>query len=277
MHLTYLPDFWGHFVGREIAHQLTGSLGQQVIVDNRPGAGSQIGIALGAQSNPDGYTLTFGTSSTLAVNTALGVKMPFEPHRDFVPIGMIVYVPYVLVGNATLPVRNVKELIEYAKARPGKLNFASPGVGTANHLGVEMLNSMAGLKLVHVPYKGGAAAVVDLLSGQMQFFFTGYPQVSAFVKNGHLRIIGVATSQRTRVAPEFNPIAQVLPGFDCNTWFGLIVPTGTSQQIVARVTTELNRALVDPGVIERFLAQGVEPRPGTPKEFWNLALAETER
>jgi tripartite-type tricarboxylate transporter receptor subunit TctC len=150
LHLTYLPDFWGHFVGREIAHQLTGSLGQQVIVDNRPGAGSQIGIALGAQANSDGYTLTFGTSSTLAVNPALGVTMPFEPHRDFVPIGMIVYVPYVLVGNATLPVRNVKELIEYAKARRGKLNFASPGVGTPNHLGVEMLNSMAGLKLVAV-------------------------------------------------------------------------------------------------------------------------------
>ncbi len=275
--VPYPPGGSTDFVGREIAHQLTGSLGQQVIVDNRPGAGSQIGIALGAQSNPDGYTLTFGTSSTLAVNPALGVKMPFEPHRDFVPIGMIVYVPYVLVGNATLPVRNVKELIEYAKARPGKLNFASPGVGTPNHLGVEMLNSMAGLKLVHVPYKGGAAAVVDLLSGQMQFFFTGYPQVSAFVKNGRLRIIGVATSQRTRVAPEFDPIAQVLPGFDCNTWFGLIVPTGTSQQIVARVNTELNRALADPGVIERFLAQGVEPRPGTPKEFWDLALAETER
>jgi tripartite-type tricarboxylate transporter receptor subunit TctC len=275
--VPYPPGGSTDFVGREVAHQLGTAWGQQVVVDNRPGAGSQIGIALGSRANADGYTITFGTSATLAVNPGIGVKMPFEPHRDFVPIGMMVYVPYVLVATASLPVHNIRELIEYAKTRPGKLNFASPGVGTPNHLGVEMLNNMAGLKLVHVPYKGGAAAVTDLVAGDMHLFFSGYPQVSAFVKTGRLRIIGVATPERTRVAPDFDPIAQTLPGFDCNTWFGLLAPRGTPAAIINRINADLNRALADPAVIQRLLAQGVEPRPGTPRQFWDLVLAETDR
>jgi tripartite-type tricarboxylate transporter receptor subunit TctC len=275
--VPYPPGGSTDIVGRELAHHLSAAWGQQIIVDNRPGAGSQIGIALGSQASADGYTLTFGTSATLAVNPAMGVKMAFEPHRDFAPIGMIVYVPFFLAVTPSLPVNNIKQLIEFAKTQPGKLNFASPGVGTPNHLGGEMLNSMAGIKLVHVPYKGGAPAVADLIAGQVQLLFTSLPQVSAFLKTGRLRLIAVATQERTRFAPEFEPIAQTLPGFDANTWWGLMVPTGTPQPIIDKVNADLNRVLADASVQERLHALGVEPRPGTPKQFWDLALAETER
>src|SRR5215212_5701996 len=171
--VPYPPAGTTDFVGREVANKLSESLGQQVVIDNRPGAGTLIGLSLGAKAPPDGYTVTFATSAGLAVNPALGVKMPYDPLRDFVPIGLMVYVPFMLVVNADLPVRTVKELIELAKAQPGKLNMASPGVGTPNHLGIELLNTLAGVKLVHVPYKGGAAAITDLVAGRVQAIFSG--------------------------------------------------------------------------------------------------------
>jgi len=275
--IPYPPGGSTDIVGRELAQHLSAAWGHQVIVDNRPGAGSQIGIAIGSRASTDGYTITFGTSATLAVNPALGVKMPFEPHSDFAPIGMIVYVPFFLAVTPSLPANNIKQLIDLAKAQPGKLNFASPGVGTSNHLGIEMLNSMAGIKLVHVPYKGGAPAVADLVGGQVQLLFTSLPQVSAFLKTGRLRLIAAATQERVRFAPEFEPIAQTLPGFDANTWWGLIAPAGTPQSIINKVNADLNRVLADDAVQQRLHVLGVEPRPGTPKQFWDLALAETER
>ena len=275
--VPYPPGGTTDFVAREIANKLGEALGQQFVIDNRPGAGTLIGLTQGARAAADGYTITFGTSAGLAVNPAFGVKMPFEPLRDFAPIGLMVYVPYLLVVNPSLPVRNLKEFIDLAKAQPGKLNFASPGVGTPNHLGLEMLNIMAGVKFVHVPYKGGAAAITDLVAGQVQAIFSGTPQVSSFVKAGRLRIIATATPKPTRVAPEFAPIAETFPGFDCNTWFGLLAPTGTPSAIITRINSELNRALADPGVIQRLLDQGVEATPGSPAAFRQLIVAETER
>ena len=275
--VPYPPGGTTDFVAREIANKVGEALGYQIVIDNRPGAGTLIGLALGARSAPDGYTITFGTSAGLAVNPAFGVKMPFDPLRDFAPIGLMVYVPYLLVINPSLPVRSLKELIEFAKAQPGKLNFASPGVGTPNHLGIELLNSVAGVKFVHVPYKGGASAVTDLVAGQVQVLFSGTPQVSSFVKSGRLRVIAVATRKTTRVAPEFPPIADTYPGFDCNTWYGLVLPSRTPPAIIAKLNAELNRALADPGVIQRLLDQGVEATPGTPESFRELIVAETAR
>jgi tripartite-type tricarboxylate transporter receptor subunit TctC len=275
--VPYPPAGSTDFVAREIGAKIGESIGQQVVIDNRPGAGTIIGLTQGARAAPDGYTITFGTSTGLAINPALGTKMPFDPHRDFVPIGLMVYVPYFLVVNPTLPVRNLKELIDLAKAQPGKLNFASPGVGTPNHLGIEMLNIMAGVKFTHVPYKGGGPAVIDLVAGQVQVFFSGTPQMSAFTRTGRLRIIAAATPKPTRVAPEFPTIAETYPGFDCNTWFGLLAPAGTPAPIVTRFNSELNRALADPGVMQRLVDQGVEATPGTPAAFRQLYLAETER
>jgi tripartite-type tricarboxylate transporter receptor subunit TctC len=255
--VPYPPGGTTDFVAREIANKL--------------------GLNMGAKAASDGYTITFGTSAGLAVNPALGVKMPFDPRRDFAPIGLMVYVPYLLVVNPTLPVRNIKELIDLAKTQPGKLNFASPGVGTPNHLGIELLNIVAGVKFVHVPYKGGATAVTDLVAGQVQILFSGTPQVSSFVKSGRLRVIAVATTKPTRVAPEFPPLADTYPGFDCNTWYGLLAPARTSPAIVNKFNAELNRVLADAGVIQRLLDQGVEATPGTPAAFRDLIAAETER
>src|SRR5688572_22536432 len=222
--VPYPPAGSTDFVAREVAARMSESMGQQVVIDNRPGAGTLLGLTLGAKAPPDGYTITFATSAGLVVNPALGAKMPYDPQKDFVPIGLMVYIPYLLVVTNDLPARNVKELIELAKAQPGRINFASPGVGTPNHLGIELLNTLAGVKFVHVPYKGGAAAVTDLVAGRVQVLFSGTPQVSAFVKAGRLRVIAVGTSKPTRVAPEFAPIADTFPGFDCNTWYGLLVP-----------------------------------------------------
>ena len=275
--VPYPPGGTTDFVAREMANKVGEALGYQIVIDNRPGAGTLIGLALGARAAPDGYTITFATSAGLAVNPAFGVKMPFDPLRDFTPIGLMVYVPYLLVINPSLPVKNLKDLIEFAKAQPGKLNFASPGVGTPNHLGIELLNSVAGVKFVHVPYKGGASAVTDLVAGQVQVLFSGTPQVSSFVKSGRLRVIAVATQKPTRVAPEFAPIADTYPGFDCNTWYGLVLPARTPPAIVAKFNAELNRALADPGVIQRLLDQGVEATPGTPEAFRELIVAETAR
>jgi tripartite-type tricarboxylate transporter receptor subunit TctC len=275
--VPYPPAGTTDFVAREVAYRLGEAVGQQIVIDNRPGAGTLIGLTLGAKSPADGYTITFTTSAGLAVNPALGVKMQYDPLRDFAPIGLMVYVPYLLVVTNALPARNIRELIELAKAQPGKLNFASPGVGTPNHLGVELLNTLAGVKFVHVPYKGGAPAVIDLAAGRVQVLFSGLPQVAAMIKAGRVRAIAVATKKPSQVAPDLPPIAETFPGFDCNTWYGLMAPAGTPPAIVTRLNGELNRVLTNPTVIQRLIDQGVEATPGTPAAFRELIVSETER
>ena len=275
--VPYPPAGSTDFVAREVGAKMGEYMGHQVIIDNRPGAGTLLGLQLGAAARPDGYTMTFATSAGLAVNPALGVKMPFDPLRDFMPIGLMVNVPYFIVINPSLPVRNMRELIDYAKTQPGKLNFASPGVGTPNHLGIEMLNQMAGVKFVHVPYKGGAQAITDLVAGQVQLIFSGIPQFSAFTKVGRLRVIAAATTKPTRVAPDVPLVADMFPGFDCNTWFSLVAPTGTPAPVITRLNGEMNRALAEPAVIQRLLDQGVEATPGTPAALRQLIVSETER
>ena len=275
--IPYPPAGTTDFVGRIVGQKIGEGLGQQVLIDNRPGAGTLLGLGQGAKAAPDGYTMIFGTSAGLAVLPALGAKMTFDPQKDFVPIGLMVYVPYLLVVHPSLPVKNVKEFVALAKAHPGKLNFASPGVGTPNHLGIELLSMVSGVKFVHVPYKGGALAVTDLVAGQVQAFFSGTPQVSAFTRTGRLKVIAVGTQKPTKVAPEYAPIADTYPGFDCNTWFGLLAPAATPPAIVARLSTELNKAITDPTVQQRLIEQGVEATPGSPDVLRQLIVTETAR
>jgi len=275
--VPYPPGGTTDIVAREVSGKMAEGLGNQILVDNRPGAGTLIGLGLGAKAAPDGYTIVFGTSAGLAVQPALGGRMPYEPVRDFVPIGMIAYSPFLLVVHPALPVRNVKELVALAKAHPGTLNFASPGVGTPNHLGIELLNSLGRVKFVHVPYKGGAPALTDLVAGQVQAFFSSTPQVASFLQSGRLRVIAVGTQTRTRVAPQYPPIADTYPGFDCNTWYGLLAPAGTPAAIVTKLSAELNRVLSDPPMAQRLLEQGVEPRPGAASALTDMMVAETER
>ena len=275
--IPYPPAGSTDFVGREVARGLTEAFGQQVVIDNRPGAGTLLGLSLGAKAPPDGYTITFGTSAGLAVNPALGTKMPYDPLKDFAPIGLMVYVPFMLVVNADVPARNVKELVDLAKAQPGKLNWASPGVGTPNHLGIELLNIQAGVKFTHVPYKGGALAVTDLVAGRVHVLLSGVPQVASMVKAGRLRLIAVATPKPTRVAPDLPPIADTFPGYDANTWYGLLAPRGTPPAVIARFETELNRVLNNPATVQRFIEQGVEATPGSGAVFRELIVSETAR
>ena len=275
--VPYPPAGTTDFVAREVSAALTQTWGQSVVIDNRPGGGTLLGLTLGSKAPRDGYTITFGTSAGLAVSPALGAKMPYDPLRDFAPIGLMVYVPFLLVVNAEVPARNVKELVDLAKAQPGKLNFASPGVGTPNHLGIELLNILAGVKFVHVPYKGGALAVNDLVAGRVQVLFSGMPQVSGMLKAGRLRAIAAATPKPTRVAPELPPVADTFPGFDANTWYGLLAPAGTPPAVVSKFSAELNRALTSPAVVQRLLDQGVEATPGSSAVFRQLIVSETER
>jgi tripartite-type tricarboxylate transporter receptor subunit TctC len=275
--VPYPPGGTTDIVAREVTNKMGEGLGTQFIIDNRPGAGTFIGLTAGAKSPPDGYTLTFGTSAGLAVNPALGVKMPFDPQKDFVPIGVITFSPFFLVVHPSLPVQNIKDLVALAKAHPGKLNFASPGVGTPNHLGIELLQVMAGVKFVHVPYKGGAPALVDLVAGQVQLFWSSTPQIVSFLKTGRLRIIAAGTQTPSRIAPQYRPVAETYPGYDCNTWYGMLAPAGTAPAIVTRLNAELNRVLTDPAMTQRLLDQGVEPMPGPPAQLRDRIVSETER
>jgi tripartite-type tricarboxylate transporter receptor subunit TctC len=275
--LPYPPGGSTDLVAREIAARLTETMGQQFIVDSRPGAGTLIGLSIGARAAADGYTITFGTSAGLVVNRALGMKMPYDSIKDFAPVGMMVNVPFILVANAGLPANNIKELIELAKAQPGKINLGSPGVGTPNHLGGEFLNVMAGVKIVHVPYKGGAAAVADLVGGQVQIMFSGIPQVAAMLQAKRLKVIGAASPGRSKLMPDAVPIAEHIPGFSVSTWHCLLMPAKTPRAIVNRVSAELNKALRLPDVVARLTAQGLEPAPGSPEALAETIAAELAR
>lgn len=275
--VPYPPGGSTDYTAREIGGRLTEIWGQQLVIDNRGGAGSLIGHGLAAASVPDGYTLLLGTSSGLSIASALGTKLAYDPQRDFAPIGLMVYAPYILTLHAAVPATSVKAFIDYAKQQPGKLNFGSSGTGTPNHLGGEMFNTMAGLRTVHVPYKGGGPALTDLLGGQLQYMFSAIPQVTAHVKSGRLRAIATGHPTRTRAAPELPPLADTLPGFNNTTWYGLLAPAGSPREIVARINTDLNRVLTRPEFAQRILLQGIEAATSTPQGLGELMRAETER
>lgn len=263
--------------GRAFAAWFTEKLGQQVVVDNRPGAGATIGHALGAKATPDGYTILLGTSGGLVVAPALGTPVPYDPVKDYAPIGLVVYAPFLLVVHPSLPAGNLKEFIDYAKAQSGKINFASPGVGTPNHLGMELLKSMTGADFVHVPYKGGGPAVVDLIAGRTQAIFSGIPQVLPHIKAGRLKPIATGHPTRVRSWPDLQPIADTLPGFNNTTWYGLLAPAGTPRAIVNRLNAEIGKALANAEFSQRLMAIGLEPASNSPGEFHNMIRSELQR
>jgi tripartite-type tricarboxylate transporter receptor subunit TctC len=208
------------FVGRTVGQKLSQFLGQQVVVDNRPGAGTIIGSELVARAAPDGYTLLFGTGGGTFLAPLMLSKVPYDPHRDFAPVAMLVMSPQVLVVHPSVPAKSVSELVALAKAKPGVLNFASVGTGTSPHLGGELFQSLTGTKIVHVPYKGTAPAMTDLISGQVQMMFTSMPTVLAHVKSGKLRLLGTGGKKRSAAIGDTPPIAETVPGFELVTWYG---------------------------------------------------------
>jgi tripartite-type tricarboxylate transporter receptor subunit TctC len=265
------------FVGRTVGQKLSQYLGQQVVVDNRPGAGTLIGSELVARAAPDGYTLLFGTGGGTFLAPLMLPKVPYDPHRDFEPVAMLVMSPQVLVVHPSVPANSVSELIALAKAKPGVLNFASVGTGTSPHLGGELFQSLTGTKIVHVPYKGTAPAMTDLISGQVQMMFTSMPTVLAHVKSGKLRLLGTGGSKRSAAIGDTPPVAETVPGFELVTWYGVFAPARTPDAIVKRLNAEIAKVLADPESRERMTAQGLEPTAMTPDQVRRYTQEETKR
>jgi tripartite-type tricarboxylate transporter receptor subunit TctC len=275
--VPYPPGAGTDFTAREIAAQFSKALGQPVVVDNRPGAAATLGHALAAKAPPDGYTLLLGTTGGLVSGPALlGTKIAYDPLKDFTTIGLATYVPYSLVLTASLPVTNVKELIDLAKASPRKLNFASPGVGTPNHLGGAQLMTLAGIELVHVPYKGAALAVTDLIAGRVELLITGLLQVLPHHRAGRLRIIGIGHNQRLKSHPDIPIISDTVPGYYNTGWWGIVAPAGTPKPIVERLNSIMNKAFATPEMLERFHKNGLEPATSTPQGYHDLIRSDLQ-
>ena len=255
-------------VARAIGQELNKSWGQPVIIDNRPGAGGNIGADAVAKSAPDGHTILMGAVSTHAINPTLYSKLPYDPIRDFAPVTLVTSVPNVLVVHPSVPARTVKDLVSIAKARPGQLNFASGSTGSAGHLAGELFKAMAGVDMVHIPYKGAAPAVVDLLAGHVSLMFDNMSSALPNIKSGRVRAIAVTTLKRSPMLPALPTISESgLRGFDISTWFGVFAPGGTPPAIVARLNAEIVRALATPEMRERLAALGAEPVGNKPEEF----------
>ena len=265
-------------VARAVGQKLTDAWGQQVVIDNRGGAGGVIGTETAARAAPDGYTMLLGASSGMVVNPLLSSRLSYNASKDFAPVSLLVVVAQLLVVNATVPVTSVKELIAYARARPGQLNYASVGQGAPNHLGMELFKSMAGIDMVHVPYKGTGPAMTELLSGQVQVMFNSMLPLLPHIKTGKLKPIAVSSGQRMRAVPEVPTVSEAgVPGFETISWYGIFVPAGTSSAIIGRLSAEATKIMVDPEVAQRMTTQGVEPRASTPAELTKLMQVETAR
>ena len=262
-------------VARAMGQKLAEAWGQPVVIDNRPGAGGNIGADLVAKSAPDGYTILEGALSTHAVNVSLYGKMPYDPVRDFTPITLVAVTPNVLVLNPSVPANSVKELIAYAKANPGKLSFGSGSNGSAGHLAGELFKTEAGVDMVHVPYKGAAPAMQDLLGGRIQLMFDNLANSMQQVRAGKLKALAVTTAQRSALVPDLPTLAEAgLPGFDIYTWWGFMAPAGTPKEIVAKWNAEVARILNTPEMKAFFAQQGAEPAPTSPEEFAALIRRE---
>ena len=276
--VPFAPGGTTDVLARLVGEKLSASLGQQFVVDNKPGAGGNVGTAQVAKAEPDGYTLLMGTVGTHAINASIYPSLPYDPVQDFAPVTLVATVPNVLVVNPEVPANSVAELIALAKEKPGELNFASSGNGSSIHLSGELFKAMTGVDIVHVPYKGSGPAVVDLLGGQVQMMFDNLPSSAPQIKAGKLRPLGVTSKERSPTLPDVPTIAEAgVPGYEALSWFGVLVPAGTPDAIVAKLQNEIAKALADPAMRERFAELGAVPVGGTSAEFADLITAETAK
>ena len=255
---------------RTLSQKMGERLGTSIVIDNKPGAGGSLGSDMAAKATADGQTLLFTTTSTHSIGPAIGAKLPYDTVRDFTPIAHVGNAPSIMLVPNSSPAKTVKEWIEYAKKNPGKLNYASSGNGTIVQLTAELFKAQAGVFVTHIPYKGTGLAIPDLVTGQLDVLFDSLPTGMPHVRDGRLRALAVTTLKRTPLAPDLPPVADTLPGFESNTWFGLYGPKGLGADIVTRVNTAANQALSDPEVRNKLTTLGIEPVTSTPAQFTKM-------
>jgi len=276
--VPFSPGGGNDTVARVIGQTISGPLGQQILIDNKPGAGGSLGAEIAARAPGDGYTLFLGGVGSHALNPTINPKLRYDPLKDFVPIVWIASAPMVLAVHPSVPVNNIKQLIEYAKKNPGKLNYASNGNGSSSQLAAVIFNSMAGTNMVHVPYKGLAPAQVDLMAGTVQIMFSSSVAIMPSVQNGKLKVLGVTSPKRMLTLPNVPTIAEEgLAGYETGSWYGILAPAGTPADVVTRLNTEINKALQNPEVRSKLTSEGAEPAGGSPKEFGDHIRAELRR
>ncbi|MBS0342429.1 MAG: tripartite tricarboxylate transporter substrate binding protein [Proteobacteria bacterium] len=261
---------------RTLSQKMGERLGTTLVVDNKPGAGGAIGSDLAAKSAPDGYTLLLGTTSTHAIGPVIS-KVPYDTARDFTPIAHVGDAPSIMLVPNSSPAKTVREWVDYARKNPGKLNYASSGNGTIVQLTAELFKSQASLFVTHIPYKGTALAMPDLMSGKVDVLFDSLPTGMPFVRDGRLRALGVTSLKRSPLAPDLPAVAETLPGFESNTWFGLYGPKGLPADMVARVNKAANEALADAQLREKLSSLGIEPTQSTPEQLAKLAAQDTAK
>jgi len=273
--VPFAPGGATDLIARAVGQKLTESMGQPVVVENRTGASGMLGADLVAKSPPDGYTLLMASTAEIAINPSLYAKMAYDPAKDLAPVTLAGITPLILVVNPNTPARSVNDLVAQAKSTPGSVSFASAGNGSVQHLSGELLKTITRTEMTHVPYKGAAPALVDLLGGQVTMFFSGMPPAMPHVKSGKLRAIAVTTPKRSPAAPEVPTMAEAgIPGFDISNWFGVFAPAGTPNEVLNKLNAEIVKALALPDVKERLASQGAEVVGNTRAEFAAFIAAE---
>jgi tripartite-type tricarboxylate transporter receptor subunit TctC len=279
--VPFTPGGTSDILGRSIGQELTKAWGQPVVIDNVPGAGGSIGSDRVAKAAPDGYTLLMGHIGTLAVTPSIYPHLPYDPVKSFAPVAWVARVPNVLAVHPSLPVHDVAELVAYARANPGRINYASGGNGSAAHLAMEYLKLRTHTFMVHVPYRGTSPAMTDLLAGQVQAIFTGAPAVMPFVKSGRIRALAVSSPHRLASLPQLPTVAESglkeLAGFEADQWYGIVAPAGTPAAVVARLNAQINASLQAPVLKAHLQSEGAEATPTTPQAFGELIARELER
>jgi tripartite-type tricarboxylate transporter receptor subunit TctC len=276
--VPFAPGGTTDVIARLVGQKLTESLGQQIVIDNRPGANGNLGTEIAVKSPADGYTLVMSYDGTMAINPSIYKKLPFDPQKDLAPVASVAQVPLLMVVHPGVAATNVREFVALARASPGRINYSSAGHGSAGHLTGELFRARAGIDIVHVNYKGGGQAVQDLLGGQIQMLMTGLATVEGHLKGGKLRALAFTSAKRVPGAPDVPTLTESgYPGLEVLSWYGILAPAGTPQDIVRKLNADINRILQTPDVRERLTALGTEPTGGTPEQFAEVIKADTAR
>jgi tripartite-type tricarboxylate transporter receptor subunit TctC len=276
--VPFPPGGGTDIIAREVTQKVSAATGWTFVIDNRSGAGGNLGVDTAAKSPADGYTLVLGQTSNLAINPTLYAKLPYNPLKDLAPITMVATAPLAIVVSTTSPYKTLADVVNAAKAKPGEVNFASPGNGTVAHLTGELFQKAAGVRFQHVPYKGANQALNDVIGGQVHMYMSSVPSVLQQIRNGKLRPLAVTSAKRVDDLPQTPTVAEAgYKGFDATTWFGFLAPAGTPKDILARLNTELNKALQQPDLHKRLAEQGADPAGGTPEQFAALMRDDIQR